>query len=88
LVLDRRLSSAPFFGLPDRRFDTITADEINIVIRTREVSHGTTEVRVWNVALDGKEHEVSGPGAARKESTQWDGRHSSSDLGRLQLGIS
>lgn len=69
-VLDRRLSTAPFFGLPDRRSDTITADEMNIIIRTAEVSYGTTEVRVRRVALDGKEHEVSAPGASRKGSTQ------------------
>jgi hypothetical protein len=45
---------------------------MNIIIRTAEVSYGTTEVRVRRVALDGKEHEVSAPGASRKESTQWE----------------
>jgi hypothetical protein len=45
---------------------------MNIIIRTAEVSYGTTEVRVRRVALDGKEHEVSAPGASRKGSTQWE----------------
>jgi len=71
-VLDRRLSSAPFLGLPDQRSDTITSDDTNIIIRTIDDSHGNTEVRVRRVALDGKEHEVSGLGSARKETAQWE----------------